>query len=311
MTLIQRSLIFAALLASSHLHAEHYLLAYFKGNGEDGLHLASSGDGYRWRALKDDQSFLKPEVGGKLMRDPSISRGPDGFFHMVWTSSWNEKGIGIAHSKDLIHWTEQAFIPVMKHEPTAKNCWAPEILWDPEEKSYLIYWSTTLPGKFKKGEKSGEQSYNHRIYATRTVDFKSYSKTQLFYDPGFNVIDPVIRRVKNQWLMILKDETRYPKAEKNLRVATATQLKGPWKTSKSAFSPNWVEGPMPLAIGEQWLIYYDMYRAHRFGAMITSDFKHWQDVSDQIQLPKGVRHGCLFKVDAVTMKRLENIKTTP
>ncbi len=35
-----------------------YLFSYFKGNGEDGLHLAYSYDGYTWTALNGDASFL-------------------------------------------------------------------------------------------------------------------------------------------------------------------------------------------------------------------------------------------------------------
>ena len=105
-----------------------YLFSYFKDNGEDGLHLAYSEDGLTWTALKNDASFLQPQVGeDKLMRDPCIITGPDGEFHMVWTVSWQEKGIGYAHSSDLVHWSEQQYIPVMEHEPDAKNCWAPEI----------------------------------------------------------------------------------------------------------------------------------------------------------------------------------------
>ncbi|MCY3022742.1 MAG: hypothetical protein NTW87_27505, partial [Planctomycetota bacterium] len=57
------------------------LFTSFRGNGEDGLHLAYSRDGYTWTALKNDRSFLKPAVGGKLMRDPSLLQGPDGTFH--------------------------------------------------------------------------------------------------------------------------------------------------------------------------------------------------------------------------------------
>ncbi|MDP6546882.1 MAG: exo-alpha-sialidase [Phycisphaerae bacterium] len=113
---------------------EAYIFTSFRGNGEDGLHLAYSRDGLKWTALKGDKSFLKPRVGGKLMRDPCIIQGPDKMFHMVWTSSWRDKGIGIAHSKDLINWTEQKFVGVMKHEATARNCWAPEITWDPDSK---------------------------------------------------------------------------------------------------------------------------------------------------------------------------------
>ncbi|MDE8698430.1 hypothetical protein PZH42_31545, partial [Bacteroides cellulosilyticus] len=42
-----------------------------------------------------------------------------------WTSSWTDRIIGYASSRDLIHWSEQRAIPVMMHEPTAHNCWAP------------------------------------------------------------------------------------------------------------------------------------------------------------------------------------------
>ena len=40
----------------------------------------------------------------------SIIKGGDGKFHMVWTVSWEEKGIGYANSEDLINWSEQVFI---------------------------------------------------------------------------------------------------------------------------------------------------------------------------------------------------------
>ena len=83
-----------------------YLLSYFTRNGEDGLHLAASDDGIRWTVPRDT-SYLKPEVGGKLMRDPSIVQGPDGTFHMVWTTGRWVKNIGYAQSKDLIHWSKQ------------------------------------------------------------------------------------------------------------------------------------------------------------------------------------------------------------
>ena len=76
-------------------HDDQLLFAYFKGNGEDGLHLATSDDGYTWTSLKGDKSFLKPTAGkDKLMRDPSVLFGSDGKFHMVWTVSWKERAIG-------------------------------------------------------------------------------------------------------------------------------------------------------------------------------------------------------------------------
>src|SRR5262245_57333612 len=103
-----------------------YLFSYFKDNGQDGLHLAWSSNGLNWQTLHNDSSFLRPAAGkDKLMRDPCIVRGADGTFHMVWTVSWNEKGIGYARSKDLLHWSDQQYLPVMEHEPGALNTWAP------------------------------------------------------------------------------------------------------------------------------------------------------------------------------------------
>src|SRR5436190_15322771 len=85
-----------------------YMFSYFNNNGKDGLHLAYSNDGYHWTALNHDSAVLKPMVANdKLMRDPCIIKGTDGLFHMVWTVSWNDKGIGYASSSDLIHWSEQ------------------------------------------------------------------------------------------------------------------------------------------------------------------------------------------------------------
>ena len=50
------------------------MFSYFTNNGEDGLHLAYSEDGFKWQMLNDGKSFLKPELSkDKLMRDPVLS----------------------------------------------------------------------------------------------------------------------------------------------------------------------------------------------------------------------------------------------
>ena len=106
--------------------------------------------------------------------------------------------------------------------------------------------------------------------------------------------------------MILKDETRQPPA-KNLRVATAPKMSGPWTTAENAFTPEglWVEGPSLLKVGEFWHVYYDCYRKHRFGAMRTKDFKTWEDISGQLSFPKGVRHGTAFEVGPEVLDALK------
>jgi hypothetical protein len=96
-----------ALAGCAHREQNIYLFSNFTGNGEDGLHLAWSMDGVQFQSLFENRSILKPEAGqDKLMRDPFVIRGGDGKFHMVWTVSWNERGIGYAWSDDLLHWTD-------------------------------------------------------------------------------------------------------------------------------------------------------------------------------------------------------------
>ena len=274
-----------------------YLFSYFKNNGEDGLHLAYSYDGYKWLALKSDSSFLKPTVANdKLMRDPCIIRGADGLFHMVCTVSWNDKGIGYANSPDLVHWSEQRFVPVMQHEDSARNCWAPEITYDKKSKEYMIYWATTIPGRFAAGDESGDDKYNHRIYYVTTKDFKNFSKTKLLYDKGFNVIDASIVPDGNRFIMFLKDETRYP-PQKNIRIATSSQLtEGYSKPSVPVTGNHWAEGPTAIKIGEQWIVYFDKYMDHKYGAVASTDLVNWTDISDKIQMPEGIRHGTVFKI---------------
>ena len=286
--------------------SEALLFCYFKGNGGDGLHLASSRDGYTWTALKRDSTFLRPTVSqDRLMRDPCILRGVDGLFHMVWTVSWQDKGIGYASSEDLIHWSEQRFLPVMAQEAGTRNTWAPEITYDPATKTYLIYWASTITGKFPETQRQEENGYNHRIYATSTPDFQTFTPTKLLYEPGFNVIDASIQPAGQRYVMFLKDETREPE-QKNLRVAFADKLTGPYGPASAPITgPYWAEGPTAVKLGTQWLVYFDKYREHRYGAVKSSDLVHWADVSDQIKLPAGLRHGTIFRVSAQELKRLE------
>ena len=310
-----RVILCAALLVFAHLSEvvsgplqaddQVYLFSSFRGNGEDGLHLAYSRDGLQWSALKQDQAFLKPMVGGKLMRDPCIISGPDNVFHMVWTTSWHDQGIGIAHSKDLMHWSEQKFIPVMEHEPKSRNCWAPEITWDPHGKQYVIYWATTIPDQFTETAKAGDQGWNHRMYCTTTKDFESYTPARLFYNPGFNVIDSTIFQADDRFFMITKDETRYPPS-KHLHLATSDKVTGPWVKATDPFTPNglWVEGPTSLKIGAYHYVYFDAYRKHRYGVLRSKDLKRWEDLSKQLKVPTGMRHGSVFPVSPETLEKL-------
>ena len=282
-----------------------YLFSYFKGNG-DGLHLAYSTDGYNWQALRNDSIFLKPAAGNdKLMRDPCIIRGADGRFHMVWTVSWNEKGLGYASSEDLLNWSEQQFVPVMAHEPNARNTWAPEITYDDQKKEYMIYWATTITGLYPETQSQEDNAYNHRMYYVTTKDFRNFSDTKLLYEPGFNVIDATIVKEDNRYVMFLKDETREP-AAKNIKTAYSKSLTGPYSAAGTPITGSyWAEGPTTLRLGDKWLVYFDKYIDHSMGAVQSTDLENWVDISDKISFPEGMRHGTIFKVTSAEFEKLQ------
>jgi hypothetical protein len=273
-----------------------FMFSYFINNGKDGLHLAYSSDGYNWTALNNDRSLLLPVLSkDSLMRDPCIIRGADNLFHMVWTVSWNERGIGYASSKDLIHWSEQRFIPVMMHEDSARNCWAPEVTYDKKKRRYMIYWATTIAGKYP-ADRSVESGYNHRVYYVLTKDFKAFSKTKMLYDHGFNVIDATIVPDGKRFVMFLKDETRTP-PQKNIKIAYSKKLKGGYGKASVPISGNyWAEGPTTVRINGRWVVYFDKYRDHKYGAVQSPDLINWTDISGKISLPNGIRHGSIFKI---------------
>lgn len=294
---------------------EAYLFAYFIGNGEDGLHFAASKDGYVWDKLAGGASFLTPVVGkSKLMRDPCVVQGPDGLYHMVWTSGWTEDGIGYASSKDLLTWSPQRYLRVMAHEPGVLNAWAPEIVYDERRGHYLIFWSSTIPGRFPQTDGASEEKYNHRIYATTTRDFVSFTPTELFYDPGFSVIDAsFVRAFGRDWLMI-KDETRFP-PKKHLQIASAGSLHGPFGTPGAPITKPglWVEGPTALQVGDEVILYYDAYMTKHYGALRSRDMVHWEDVSERMRFPdegtpQRMRHGTAFSVPAALLERIRAAK---
>jgi len=296
--------------------AEVYLFSYFKGNGEDGLHLACSYDGLKWTALKNDRSFLEPRVGNdKLMRDPCIISGPDGVYHMVWTVSWREKGIGYASSKDLVNWSAQRYLPVMEHEPDAKNCWAPELFYDGIKKRFLIFWATTIPGRFpetdyQSNEGTAGQGNNHRIYYVTTKEFGQLSETRIFYDQGFNVIDATLIEAGSKYIMFLKDETNKPLVpQKNIRMAVSDSAQGPYsEASEPVTGDYWAEGPSAIKIENNWHLYFDKYRLDRYGLLVSQDLVHWTDRSKDLEMPEGIRHGTVFKVPEHILRTLKAIR---
>nr|WP_239058214.1 glycoside hydrolase family 43 protein [Bacteroides sp. 214] len=273
---------------------EYYVFTSFHEPATEGLRYLYSEDGIHWDSIPG--IWLTPQVGlQKVMRDPSITRTPDGTYHLVWTSSWKgDQGFGYASSKDLRNWSEEKFIPVMQYEPTTVNTWAPEIFYDDVKDELIVVWASCIPDRFECGIE--ENKNNHRLYYITTKDFETVSETKLFYDPGFSSIDAVIvKRAAEDYVLVFKDNTRN---SRNIKVAFGKSPIGPWGEVSEPFTGMYTEGPAVAKVGDEYYIYYDAYREFKFGAARTKDFINFTDAGEEISVPKLHKHGTIVKAPA-------------
>ncbi|MBD5782479.1 family 43 glycosylhydrolase [Pelagicoccus sp. NFK12] len=275
-----------------------YLLTSFRDNG-DGLHLAYSYDAKDWTDL--DTIYLKPKVGSKLMRDPDIKQGPDGTYHMVWTSGWGDLGIGYAYSKDLQNWSEQKFIPLMENFEGAKLCWAPELFFDEAKQQFLIVWSTAI-------DNAPTPDDEFRAYYSLTKDFESFTDPALFFDPGFNNIDTTLLKQGSAYYAILKEtDDQGAQDYGSIYAAKAESLLGPYTLLESPIlRKEQAEGPTVVDTAEGVVVYYDYYVNHRYGGKISKDWIQWEEVPGDIAFPDGQRHGSILSVPLELVESLRS-----
>ena len=109
-------------------------------------------------------------------------------------------------------------------------------------------------------------------------------------------------------MMLLKDETELPEAEKNIRVAYAENINGPYgEASVPITGDYWAEGPTGIDIDGSWHVYFDKYRKQdggKMGVVVSSDLETWEDRSEALTMPKGARHGTVIQVESELLDRL-------
>ena len=277
-----------------------YLLTSFRGNG-DGLHLAYSEDAKNWKKIGG--IHLRPQVGGKLMRDPHLLVDPEGIFRLVWTSGWKDKGIGYASSRDLIHWSEQKFLPLMEDVPGTKNCWAPETVFDDDRNQFIITWSSDVDGRFP--DTVSKHRMNNRTYYVTTKDFESFSKPKVLIEPGFDHIDATIQKRNGRYFAVIKEgDQQRRNIAGPIHVATADDLLGPWKVSPTPMLNTFAEGATFIDMGSETLAILDFYREHQCAMYSTRDWKTWRDITNEVTMVPGHRHGTVLAVPRQVVQNL-------
>ncbi len=278
-----------------------WLFTSFHGRG-DGLHLSASDDGKAWKDL--GKVFLKPAVGSGLMRDPHILRGPDGVFRMVWTTGWKDKGIGYAASTDLVNWSAQRYLPLFDRVAGATDAWAPETFYDEAGKQYVITVSSDIEGRF--AETKSAERMNHRTYYVTTKDFVTFSEPRLFLDPGFDHIDTTVLRDGARYIAVFKEGDRQKSGQWGaIRWAVADSALGPYRVMPDPIvAGQRAEGPTLFTRGGKTTLLVDFYADKRYGAFQTADWQRWTDVSSQLAVAPGQRHGTVLSAPAWLAKNL-------
>lgn len=279
--------------------ADHLVFTSFRHMDPDGgLYLLYSRNGYAWKRLNGGEPVYA--AGHPGLRDPHVSLGPDGLYHMVWTGGARDQ-IGYARSPDLLDWTDPRFIPVMAPVPGVQNCWAPEALYGGGRGRWLVHWSSTVDGMFEHTLHEGDR--NHRIWAATTTDFQEFSEPFILFDPGFNVIDSSILPLGGRYYLFFKDERVNP-WKKHIHYAVADDPMGPYTQARRTVDIQWIEGPSPIVIGPRVFVYYDFYARGRYGGMTSRDMIHWADRTDAMSFPEGHRHGTVIRVPPELAQRL-------
>ncbi|MFJ3308870.1 glycoside hydrolase family 43 protein [Streptomyces sp. NPDC086549] len=169
----------------AHAADSAYVMGYFTESPDMlaanyGLHLAVSTDGLQWTPLNQNNPVGTPTAGSGGLRDPFILRKQDGTFVVLATdlygTDWTyvSQYIHVWDSTDLRTFT--GYRRLKLHDMDTHS-WAPEAFWDAGRGKYGIIYSSV------------NDSGHNVIMINYTSDFITVGDPQVFFDPGYDVID--------------------------------------------------------------------------------------------------------------------------
>ena len=114
-----------------------------------------------------------------------------------------------------------------------------------------------------------------------------------------------LSRPRRPYRLVFKQQTYDPLTFQE-RVATGPTLEGPWSNISGPINETWSEGPSAIQVGNQYIVFYDHYRAPRarYEAVATTDWKHWRDITSQISMPAFCKHGSFLHITDKEATRL-------
>ena len=328
----------SAILNAQESPYSSYLFAFFSNNSPRGeqIRYAISDDGFDYTSLNMGRPVVSSDTIAlkKSIRDPHIMRAEDGkTFYMVLTDmrssqGWQSNdGLILMKSTDLIHW-EHTAIDFPTRFPNLEGfdrknlhaVWAPQTIWDPTEKKYMIYYSIGRHDwEYPTEDPNFNQPYFKIFYSYVNEDFKDITEPKLLFDFGTAAIDGdiVYDKKNDEYVLFFKDEGRSvinPKGNFRTRQgvmrATSNKLTGPYEVEyRHLHKPGQfpVEGSsvFPLINSEEFILMYDCY-ANGYYQFCKGDLENFTYVKDTPT--RGTftpRHGSVMHITADERTRLE------
>ena len=250
----------------------HYLFTFFPSNTDENIYYAVSDNGYDYTVINKNKPVITAKditvMGG--LRDPHILRGEDGRFYMVATDMRSElgwssnRGMVLMRSDDLINWTSSKVHFPTRYAGTyfanVTRVWAPETIYDPVAKKYMVYFSILT--------NDGVVSYDKVFYAYANEDFTDLEgEPTYFYDRGGATIDMDIVFNENDSLYhaFYKNEGAGGICEVTATTLTApegqegSQWSAPSGTLQQTTEAVEGAGIFRLINSDDWILMYDCY----------------------------------------------------
>ncbi|MDR3217644.1 MAG: family 43 glycosylhydrolase [Dysgonamonadaceae bacterium] len=287
-----------------------YLFTYFKGNSltDEAVCYAVSRDGYHFLALNDNQPVIDSKTisstGG--VRDPHILRREDGKgFYMALTDMTSSKGwdsnraMVLLKSDDLINWSSSV-INIQQTCPgqeDLKRVWAPQTIYDPDAKKYMVYWSM-------KHGKGADIIY----YAYANSDFTALEgepKPLFLPKNGKSCIDGDIVNKNGLYYLFYKTEGH----GNGIKLAITDSLaSGKWieqpgykQQTKEAVEGS---GIFKQINSDTYTLMYDVYKKGSYEFCESEDLDKFKVFDHEISMNFHPRHGTIIPVTRQELKTL-------
>ena len=305
-----------------------YLFVHFREkttpDGEQ-VYFALSRDAFRWEAVNGGRPVLWAYYGDKGVRDMTVVRSRfDSRFHIFATDlslsygmrgkycrSWDEiKRHGskcLAHfvSDNLVDWSEEALEPI--GDESFGCLWAPDILFDEEEKEYILHFSASRQESDFK---------DMAIYACRTRDFVHFSDPEPFYrKEDSSVIDSAAYYEDGIYYLFVKSE----KNPATMILLSAPSSHGPWTripafdASMAGIAQGLYEAPTAVRLDDgRWCLFVDYYGVRGAGQgyvpFVSEGIKSGVFTrSDSVfSFPYGFKHGTILKITPEEYERIRD-----